>query len=124
LESIRSAVDFPTHIHGLKATLGVAEGEGLLGPERQIPQKAKTLLEKTHTPLLKSPVEIDKDIPAKDQVELIKTPVGGQVVQGKNHVLLEGGIENDVVVPGGIVSGKDLLPPAVAIVPGIFLHVS
>src|SRR5262249_55518169 len=67
-------------------------------------------------------VEINQDVPAEDDVELVERAVGDQVVLGEDDVLRKGALENDVVVLGGVILGEGTRAARLEVVAGVLLH--
>src|SRR5438045_7635465 len=59
------------------------EADGLLGPQAEEPELHEAPVEQPVDALLEAPVEVDEDVPADDQVELVEGAVSGQVVLGE-----------------------------------------
>src|SRR6202008_2432844 len=56
------------------------EARGLLAAQAQEAEADEALVEEAMHPLLQVAVEVDEDVPADDEMELVEGPVRGQVV--------------------------------------------
>ncbi|MMZ65005.1 hypothetical protein D1872_273760 [compost metagenome] len=93
-----------------------------LRSQHQDAEVAQALMEQGMDPVSQRFVKINHHIPAKDNIELVKGLIRGQVVLGKNHVLAQKGLKYDGIVSRRIVLGKRTGPPRILIVFRIQLH--
>src|ERR1700750_2399997 len=80
----------------------VAVGDGriahrLLLAEAENPEHLHRLQKETLDTVLQGVVEIDEDVPAEDDVEVIERRIRHEVVLRENDVLAQGGAEEGVV---------------------------
>ena len=72
--------------------------------------------------VLEGVVEVDHDVPAHDEVELVERAVGRQVVLREYDVLLQRAVEPGALVGGDVVLGELLRAARGEVVLGVLLH--
>jgi hypothetical protein len=83
-------LDFPEHADAIANRLISAarggEDQGLALPEGKKARPDKAFIEHSMGALLEGRPEVDKDVPANDQMEIVERCVGNQVVLDPRHV--------------------------------------
>ena len=87
------------------------EADRLLLAEAQESAAGETLEEEAVHVILEGLVEVDEDVPAQDEVELVEGCVRDEVVLGEDEILLQALRDDRVVVGRRVVIGEGALPP-------------
>src|ERR1044071_5267784 len=87
------------------------EARGLLHAQAQEAEADEALVEQAVHPLLQVAVEVDEDVAADDEMELVERPVRGQVVLGERDVAAQIRVEHRVAV-ARLVPAREPVPAA------------
>ena len=82
LKNIHFGVDDPEPV------LHFREADSFLGTQAQVTARAQAMVKGVQYPLLQYGLKIDEHVAAADQVELVESGVGYQVVGGEERILL------------------------------------
>jgi len=106
----------------LVALLVRAEADRFLVAEAEHAERREALVEELVHAVLECAVEVDHDVAAHDDVELVEGPVGHEVVLREHHVLGQRALELRAVVLGEVVLGERLCPARLDVVLRVLAH--
>src|SRR5206468_4879742 len=76
----------------------------------------ETFIKQTMNTVLQSPIEVDDDIAANDEIEFVEASISGQIMLGEYDVCLQRTVQNGMVIAGGVVIGEAFLAAGFRIV--------